>query len=229
MASTQREMEASVTGRSPRVDIRCVAFTVFNGSLFVALDIANAGINLPHQEPVHGEAIDTTARRLVRATVGHDEQYLEQLYTLGVSDDATETGWTIIISYIALISTLESLRVGPKATWVAVSAVPTLSGTDRMVIDYALVRLRAKIGYTTIAFHLMPETFTMSELQRTYEAVQGESLDKRNFRRRVTQAAMLDMTGEQRRDGSHRPAAVYRFRAQDDRDAYLTPPWAGQL
>jgi 8-oxo-dGTP diphosphatase len=95
-----------------------------------------------------------------------------------------------------------------------------------MVLDYAVVRLRAKLGYTTIAFHLMPESFSLSELQAAYETAIGDHLDKRNFRRRIIASGMLEPTSEKRRDGSHRPAQLYRFRAGHDPATFLTPQWA---
>jgi 8-oxo-dGTP diphosphatase len=105
-------------------------------------------------------------------------------------------------------------------------AMPEISQTDARIVDYALVRLRAKLGYTTIAFHLLPESFSLSELQQVYEIVLGRELDKRNFRRRIQSAEILDATRETRREGSHRPARLYRFRAAHDADTYLTPVWA---
>ena len=95
-----------------------------------------------------------------------------------------------------------------------------------MVLDYGVFRLRAKLSYTTIAFHLLPETFTFTELQQTYEAVLGQRLDKRNFRRRMIAAEIVVGTPAKRRDGSHRPATLYSFRAEHDAAAYLTPAWA---
>jgi 8-oxo-dGTP diphosphatase len=95
-----------------------------------------------------------------------------------------------------------------------------------MVVEYALVRLRAKLGYTNIAFHLLPELFTLSELQETYETILGRVLDKRNFRRRMIASGIVEQTEDKRREGSHRPATLYRFRPLDDRETYLTPPWA---
>ena len=95
-----------------------------------------------------------------------------------------------------------------------------------MVVDYALMRLRAKLGYTNVAFHLLPEQFTLSELQETYETILARRLDKRNFRRRMIASGILLETEAKRREGSHRPATLYRFRPTDDRESYLTPPWA---
>ena len=71
-----------------------------------------------------------------------------------------------------------------------------MNPVDRMIVDYALLRLRAKLGYTTIAFHLLPPSFSLSELQNVYEAVLDHQLDKRNFRRRIHAAGVLEGTGE---------------------------------
>jgi hypothetical protein len=101
-----------------------------------------------------------------------------------------------------------------------------VSDEDRNSLEYAIVRLRAKIGYSTIAFHLLPPAFTLRELQTAYEAILGRSLDKRNFRRRVSAAELIEATGSKRRDGSHRPAVLYRFRADHDPATYLTPSWS---
>jgi 8-oxo-dGTP diphosphatase len=101
-----------------------------------------------------------------------------------------------------------------------------MNQVDQMIIDYALFRLRAKLGYTTIAFHLLSPSFSLSELQTVYEAVLDRRVDKRNFRRRIHAAGVLEATGETRREGSHRPARLYRFRAVHDAESYLTPAWA---
>lgn len=95
-----------------------------------------------------------------------------------------------------------------------------------MLLGYAMIRVRAKLGYTNIALHLMPPEFTLTNLQGVYEQVLGRSLDKRNFRRRMIASRMLEGTGRFQREGSHRPAELYRFAADSDQSTYLTPPWA---
>lgn len=210
----------------PTVDIRVVLFTIAEGRLLVALrpragDPAQAEV--PRGLPGPETGLDGEARRIVREGAGQADThpYLEQLYTLSV---AGSPGWTIIVSYLGLAAGGAEAEPG-VGRWFAVDALPVLAEADRMVLDYALVRLRAKIGYTTIAFHLLPPTFTLRELQETYEAILGHALDKRNFRRRVTAAGLLEATAEKRRDGSHRPAVLYRFRADHDPTTYLTPTW----
>jgi 8-oxo-dGTP diphosphatase len=95
-----------------------------------------------------------------------------------------------------------------------------------MIGDYALLQLRAKLGYTAIAFCLLPASFSLSELQNVYEAVLDYRVEKRNFRRKMQAAGVLDGTGGSRREGSHRPARLYRFRASQDAEANVTPGWA---
>ena len=107
-----------------------------------------------------------------------------------------------------------------------VGNLPEMNPVDRKIVDYALLRLRAKLGYTTIAFHLLPPSFSLSDLQIVYEAVLDHEVDKRNFRRRIHAAGVLEGTGVTRREGSHRPARLYRFRAGHDAETYLTPGWA---
>jgi 8-oxo-dGTP diphosphatase len=167
--------------------------------------------------------LDAAARLLLGETTELHEQYLEQLYTLNARDGDS---WIVLISYLALLASGHQLPQ-TAATWLETTEAG-FSEVDRMVLDYAIVRLRAKLGYTTIAFHLMPERFTLTELQAAYETALAMPLDKRNFRRRIIASGMLEPLPEKRRDGSHRPAQLYRFRAGHDPASFLTPQWAGE-
>ena len=206
----------------PALDLRVVVFTVVDARLLIALANSGSARELPRGLPSPAETLDSTARRIVQEAIAAHEQYLEQLYTLSVRED---TSWSVIISYVGLVSTPPQDAVAQDGRWREVAAAP-LAPTDRMVVEYALMRLRAKLGYTTIAFHLLPERFTLSELQETYETILARRLDKRNFRRRMIASGFLLPTGDKRREGSHRPATLYRFKPGDDRETYLTPPWA---
>lgn len=206
----------------PAIDLRVVLFTVAEARLLIGLVNQGTGLVLPRGAPTPAETLDSTARRIVLQTIEVHEQYLEQLYTLSVREDAS---WSIIISYVGLVSAPPRFSADRSGCWQVVAGVP-LTPTDRMVVEYALVRLRAKLGYTNIAFHVLPERFTLSELQETYETILARRLDKRNFRRRMIASGILLPTGDKRREGSHRPATLYRFKPGDDRETYLTPPWA---
>ncbi len=207
---------------SPAVDLRVVPLTVAEGRLRVELGGGVGRWSLPCGVPQPEGNLDSEARRIVRGSAGLTERYLEQLFTSSVAD---EHGWTVIVSYLALIDAGEGTPADGNRAWFDASEPPPLGDDDRQVLDYAIVRLRAKIGYSTIAFHLLPPTFTLRELQTAYEAILGRSLDKRNFRRHVVAAELIECTGSKRRDGSHRPALLYRFRADHDPATYLTPSW----
>lgn len=224
-AGSQQAAEPATA--SPSVDIRVVLFTLSAGRLHVALQPGSNGAcpGLPRGLPSRHESLDTTASRIVRGATGLTEQYIEQLYTLSANPEMHDR-WTIVVSYMALLSSGRGPLPSGATIWHDVMDLPTLSPTDAMVVDYAITRLRAKLGYTNIAFFLLPETFTLTELQNAYESILNRQLDKRNFRRRVTASGILELTEGKRRDGSHRPAALYRFREQDDRATYLTPSWS---
>jgi len=208
---------------SPALDVRVVLVTIADAKLWVAFQDGATGACLPTGAPTPAEALDAAARRIVRGATGLHERYLEQLYTLSVADPPD---WTVIVGYLGLVGAGQPQAQPPGGRWHDAADLPSLAAADRMVVDYALVRLRAKLGYTTIAFHLLPPTFTLSELQGAYETILGRPLDKRNFRRRVIASGILAPTDDLRREGSHRPAMLYRFRATHDRETYLTPPWA---
>ncbi len=99
-----------------------------------------------------------------------------------------------------------------EAQWKSVYRLPVMAFDHNQILDYALKRLRYKLEYSAAGFQLLPPAFTLSDLQQAYEIVLGEQLDKRNFRRRILQAAVIEPTGAHR---SHegRPARLYRFRA----------------
>jgi 8-oxo-dGTP diphosphatase len=209
--------------RVPEVDIRVAAFTIFEDRLYVLLDRTEGIAQLPRSSPSSLESIDLLARESLRTHLGAPEQYLEQLYTLAVVENDV---WRIVVSYVALVSSTDRLNTPASGRWERASMLDNLSTGDSQVFEYALFRIRSKLDYTTIGFNLLPPEFTLSELQSAYETVLDRKLDKRNFRRRMSALGILTVTGSTRRDGSHRPARLYRYRPDRDSSDYLTPPWA---
>lgn len=207
---------------SPAVDVRVVFFALVDGRLVVALRTGDDEPCLPRGWPSSDESLDAAARRIARDQIGLSDRYLEQLYTFS---DGDEVDWTVVITYVGLVGSDASDGSRPGAEWVRVEPNVVCSETDSRIIDYARTRLRAKLGYTTIALYLLPPAFTFRDLQATYETVLDQPLDKRNFRRRLLATGMLERTDEVSREGSHRPAALYRFRPTDDHERYLTPAW----
>jgi 8-oxo-dGTP diphosphatase len=215
---------AKVEAEVPSViDVRMVLFSIQQGELWVALAHAFGHWQLPSVSLKPGESLDSAALRALQDKLGTEHRYIEQLYSLAIEDAPRPS---VLIAYLGIAEAGVSGPGAAGATWQRVLSMPDVAELDARIIDYALVRLRAKLGYTTIAFHLLPMTFTLSELQQVYEIVLGRELDKRNFRRRIQSADILDATKETRREGSHRPARLYRFRSAHDADTYLTPVWA---
>jgi 8-oxo-dGTP diphosphatase len=90
--------------------------------------------------------------------------------------------------------------------------LPPLAFDHGKILHYALERLRNKLEYTTVGFQLLPEKFTMTELQQVYEAILDKKLDKRNFRRKLALLKILKPFPEYRR-GGQRPAQLHKFQA----------------
>jgi 8-oxo-dGTP diphosphatase len=120
----------------------------------------------------------------------------------------------ISVAYIALTPAPLLAKAGSdarEARWWPMSELPALAFDHDKILQYALTRLRYKIEYSAVGFRLMPEQFTLSELQKAYEIILGEPLDKRNFRRRISEAEVIEPT-ENFRTGEGRPAQLFRFR-----------------
>ncbi len=154
------------------------------------------------------------ARKLVEET-GVSDLYLEQLFTTSGLDASAPS---IAVAYFALVDArtgrLREEVEWPPA-WHPVSALPALAFDNNRVIAQAVARVRAKLDYTNIAYGLLPARFTLRELQRTYEAILEEPLDRRNFRKRMLSSGLVASTGEHRREGAHRPALLYQFASRE--------------
>jgi 8-oxo-dGTP diphosphatase len=95
-----------------------------------------------------------------------------------------------------------------------IDALPEIAFDHAQIIQYAHERLKSKISYTNAIYALLPELFTLSQLQLAYEAVVSHPLDKRNFRKKILGLEIIHETDQTFRDGAHRPARLYRFNSQ---------------
>ncbi|MPZ49332.1 MAG: NUDIX domain-containing protein [Dehalococcoidia bacterium] len=153
---------------------------------------------------------DAAARKLLEET-GVTDLYLEQLFTF---DDLDGEAGSVAVANFALVDSRRvRLRAEPvwEPRWFAANGLPDLAFNNTKVVDYAITRLRNKLEYTNVAYSLMPETFTLSELQSVYESIFGRAFDKRNFRRRVISQGIIRPTGRTIARGAHRPAELYEF------------------
>jgi len=159
------------------------------------------------------ESLETAARRELREETGVSAVYLEQLYTFGELN-RDPRGRVISVAYIALVPAPLAVTAGSdarEARWWPIGELPPLAFDHNQILQYALTRLRYKIEYSPVGFRLMPEKFTLGALQKAYEIILGEPIDKRNFRRRISEAEVIEPTDEYR-TGEGRPARLYRFR-----------------
>ena len=200
------------------VDI--VIFTVRNGGLEVLL--VKRGVPpfesqyaIPGGFIRDGESIEDAALRELYEETGVRNVFLEQLYTFG-DPKRDPRGRVITVSYYALIASDKlSLVAGAdaaEASWFPANDLPSLAFDHQSILDYALERLRNKLEYTTVGFQLLPERFTLGELQAVYEAILGRQLDKRNFRRKIALLRILKPLREWQRTG-RKPAQLFRFSA----------------
>lgn len=166
-----------------------------------------------------GESLDEAARRELSEETGLGrgkaaDVYLEQLYSFGAPDrDPREH--TVSVAYYALVNirshAVAAATDARDAQWCRVSALPELAFDHASIVDVALERLRGKLRYVPIGFELLPEQFSLAQLQHLYETVLGESVDKRNFRKKVLSLGFVVETGELEEDVPRRRAKLYRF------------------
>jgi len=166
------------------------------------------------------ESLETAAKRELQEETGVQDVYLEQLYTFGDPDRDPRTRVITVVYFALLDSERLQVEAASDATdvgWFSVYELPSLAFDHEKIIHYALNRLRGKLDYTTIAFNLLPEQFTLRELQRVYEIILHKRLDKRNFRKRILATGILEDTGAKKMEGTHRPARLYRFNPAAER------------
>lgn len=161
------------------------------------------------------ESLEAAASRELYEETGVQEAYLEQLYTFG-SPERDPRGRVVTVAYFALVpaDAIVQLSAGGDASrveWFPADNPPPLAFDHSEIVSYALRRLRYKLEYTAVGFELLPEHFTLSELQAIYEHILGIKLDKRNFRRRILEAGVIEATAYQK-TGDGRPARLYRYR-----------------
>jgi 8-oxo-dGTP diphosphatase len=162
------------------------------------------------------ETLDEAALRELVEETGLKNVFLEQLYTFGeVERDPRER--VVSVAYYALVKLSDhrakAATDAANAQWFPVSKLPKLAFDHPGILRTALTRLQGKVRYQPIGFELLPEKFTLSQLQHLYEAVLGTELDKRNFRKKVLSFGLLVPLKETQM-GRHRPAQLFRFEAE---------------
>lgn len=166
------------------------------------------------------EDLDAAASRTLAETTGLTASYLEQLYAFGDPDRSPSR--VVSIVYWALLRQDEvdeqlaahaaDDSAPENVEWFDADMLPRLAFDHNAIVEYALWRLRNKVGYSRIAHGLLSELFTLAELREVYESILGRRLDPANFRRQAEASGALIPT-DRFRTGSHRPARLYRYDA----------------
>ena len=205
----------------PAVTVDVVVFTVENDDLkvlFIQRD----------QEPFKGqwafpggfvdidERLSDAAKRELKEETGVSVNFLEQFYTFGRPDrDPRER--IITVAYYALIPSDQLALVAGDdardAQLFSTNELPPLAGDHGNIFRVAKQRVNERLNDADFAFRMLPETFTMYELRRVYELFLGETLDKRNFIKKMNALDQIEETGEKRESVRHRPARLYRVKA----------------
>jgi len=197
-----------------------VIFTVQQEQLSVLL-IERAAAPCPGQWALpggflaRGETLDGAATRKLADETGVSDVFLEQLYTF---DSPGEGLADVVVTYFALVDVALTRLRGElewRPAWHAVKGLARLAFNNEQIIEYAQERLRNKLEYTNVVYSLLPQQFTLTQMQRVYEAILGEQLDKRNFRKRVVSLGIVRETGQMSKQGAHRPAMLYEFTSRE--------------
>jgi ADP-ribose pyrophosphatase YjhB (NUDIX family) len=155
--------------------------------------------------------------------------WLEQLETLSEPGRHPDE-WQLATAYLGLVPLGLDPALPEDTAWHSIDDLPELAFDHKAIVLAGRERLQAKLSYTNIGFALAPESFSVSELTAIYTAALGYPVDPTNLRRVLERRGVLEATGERRASGREggRPAALYRFAAQDleitDPFAVLRPP-----
>jgi 8-oxo-dGTP diphosphatase len=206
----------------PAVTVDCVVFGLDDGSLKVLLiqrdlEPFAGSWALPGGFVKMDEDTDQAARRELLEETGVRDLYLEQLYTFGAPGrDPRER--VITVAHFAIVNLFEHKVKADtdarNAAWFPVDELPRLAFDHHAILDMALKRLQAKIRYQPVGFEFLPEKFTLTQVQRLYETILCEELDKRNFRKKILSTGLLVALDELELDVAHRAAQLYRFDAK---------------
>lgn len=174
-----------------------------------------------------GEDLEVAAKRILFDLTGLENNYLEQLQTFGVVNrDPVER--TISVVYYSLVTIANqdvSAIQSHNASWISLDSKPGLIFDHDQMVNVALQRLRYKAALHPIGFELLPEKFTLPQLQKLYEAIYGIQMDRRNFSRKILATDLLIATGEKDMNSATKKGQLYALnseRYQKYLDGYYT-------
>jgi 8-oxo-dGTP diphosphatase len=201
--------------------IDCVIFAFEAGELKILLierneDPYKGALALPGYIVEQEEGLDDAAERILYELTGLRDLHMQQFHTFGEVNRHPQ-GRVITVAYYALIRLTGQKEVRPitqvarKAFWHPVNELPKLAFDHSEIFKTGFNKIRRRLNYQPIAFELLPEKFTLTQLQSLYEAVLSKKLDKRNFRKKMLSYGFLKELDEKQKGVSYRAAKLYKF------------------
>ncbi|MDX1942555.1 MAG: NUDIX domain-containing protein [Saprospiraceae bacterium] len=236
----------------PHISIDCAIFGFHENQLRVLLlRWKNLELwSLPGGRVLRNESVEAAVYRTLEERTGLQEVFLQQFHTFGDTDRLKNTNFraileqlgfdsemsnvmsdrTVTVGYYALV---EYSKVTPtpdfytdECRWWDVRELPELIFDHKEIAVAALQTLRRQLNYQPIGLNLLPDKFTMPELQKLYETILGKELDRRNFHKRILSYDILERLEERRSGGAHKSPYLYRFDLQKYQKA-LAEGWKG--
>ena len=168
----------------------------------------------------NGESVDEAADRTLFELTGLHHVYMRQVGAFG-NVDRDPGARVVSVAYCALINVKDydrSLLEKHNVQWVNIDELPEMFSDHQEMIAKARKLMQVKMKTQPVGFELLPPLFTLTQLQRLYEAVQGAELDKRNFRKRIKEMGSIEKTRLIDKTGSKRGAYLYRFNEKTYRE-----------
>lgn len=226
-------MENALEQYHPGLSIDCVIFGFHDSQLKVLLlkMIHSERWALPGGFVLKEESVENAAYRVLKDRTGLENIFLRQFYLFGepkrAADNLNEKLLNtpssmafflqrfVTVGYYALVDFSNAMPrpddISDDCRWWNLQEVPLLIIDHKEILDKALETLRLQLKYQPIGYQLLPEKFTMPELQKLYETILGKSLDRRNFQRKMLSYGILKKLGETRKGGAHKAPYLYSF------------------
>lgn len=201
--------------------VDCVIFGFDEGELKMLLIERNqepfkGWFALPGNLVENNESIEDAAERILYELTGLKGIFMQQYHTFGELG-RHPNGRVLTVAYYAMIRLNGQKELKPisnyarQAVWVNVKEMPELAFDHSKIFKKGFDKIRNKISYQPIAFELLPEKFTLTQLQSLYEVILNKKLDKRNFRKKMLAYDILKELDEKQKGVSYRAAKLYKF------------------
>ncbi len=203
-----------------RIAVDAIVFGYKNNSLYVLLIEQQFGSAekywaVPGGLVKNDESLSDAVIRELHEETNVQLTFMEQLYTFGDDVFRDSRNRVISVAYYALVDAsnleIKADSDAERVQWCKIDAIPTLAFDHNLIIEKAIIRLKAKLTYEPIGFDLLPDEFLFSELENLYCTILEKEIDRRNFRKKILSYGFLEETDHFSPIKSGRPAKLFRF------------------